>query len=205
MPPLTPVALASVSAAAKRQPSQSCDKEYLCEDDLYETAREPIDHEAFLAAWTDEAEEAANTVDTETIRLATALLLPIWSSLPANHLSVNRIVDGAGNSWLGRLVYDEHVVPLFTKLGVDRAEALPPGNLAKAIMAGSSIDLARPFSMTFKRAMVNGKHRIEIGGAPYNRLEWLKSLGYFAETIQYMTRLFVPIDDAPAILAWLTG
>ena len=175
-------------------------KEYLREEDLFESAWEPIDGATFASAWDAEAVEAANTVDTETIRLATGLLLPIWSSLPSDHLAVNRIVDGEGNSWLGRLVFDEHVVSLFTKLGIDQADAMEVGDIAKSVLSGRSVDLTRPFPLTFKRAIVNGRPRLEIGGAPYDQLDWLKSLGCFTEIIQYRTRVFVPTDTASEIL-----
>ena len=141
-----------------------------------------------------------NTATTETIRLATGLLLPIWSALPSDHLVVNRIADKAGNSWLGRLVFDEHVVQLFTKLGIDRAENLPPSDIIKSAHSGRSVDVARPFPMTIRRAMVNRNHRIEIVGAPSDQLAWLKSLGCFTEIIQYRTRVFLPVSIAADLL-----
>ena len=52
---------------------------------------------------------------------------------------------------------------------------------------------------------VNGKARVEIGGAPHGQLDWLKSLGCFTEIIQYRTRIFIPIDQAEAIIARLLG
>ena len=69
-----------------------------------------IDRATFETKWTEEVAELAGQTEVETIRLATGLLLPIWSALPSDHLAVNRIVDGQGNSWLGRLVFDQHVV-----------------------------------------------------------------------------------------------
>lgn len=180
-------------------------REYMPEVDLYESAWAPIDREAFCTKWLEEAEEAANKVDTETIRLATGLLLPIWSALPSDHLVVNRIADKAGNSWLGRLVFDEHVVQLFTKLGIGQAEALPPPNIVKSAMSGRSVDLARPFPLTIKRALVNGSPRIELVGAPPSQLAWLKSLGCFTEVIQYRTRVFLPVPSAADIVARLVA
>jgi hypothetical protein len=52
-------------------------REYLREHDLYKSAWTTIDRDTFTARWTDEAAEATQKVDTETIRLATGLLLPI--------------------------------------------------------------------------------------------------------------------------------
>ncbi len=171
-------------------------REYMREEDLFESAWTGIDRDAFSAKWVEEADEAANKVDTETIRLATGLLLPIWSALPSDHLVVNRIADKDGNSWLGRLVFDEHIVQLFTKLGIDRAENLPPTDIVKSAVSGRSVDLSRPFPMTIRRVLVNGNPRIELVGAPAQQLAWLKSIGCFTEVIQYRTRVFLPMPTA---------
>ena len=150
-------------------------REYMREQELFESAWSPIDRQLFSEKWLEEAQEAANKVDTETIRLATGLLLPIWSALPNDHLVVNRIADKEGNSWLGRLVFDDHVVQLFTKLGLDRTDNLPPTDLVKSALTGRSVDLARPFPMCIKRSLVNGSPRIELVGAAPAQLAWLKS------------------------------
>ncbi|MBN2974304.1 hypothetical protein FHR20_004321 [Sphingomonas leidyi] len=171
-------------------------REYMREQELFESAWTPIDRDAFCRKWLEEAEVAANKVDTETIRLATGLLLPIWSALPSDHLVVNRIADKAGNSWLGRLVFDEHVVQLFTRLGIDRAENMPPADIIKSASSGRSVDLTRPFPMTIKRSLVNASQRIELVGAPSQQLAWLKALGCFTEVIQYRTRIFLPMATA---------
>ena len=133
-------------------------------------------------------------------RLATGLLLPIWSALPSDHLAVNRIVDGEGRSWLGRLVFDDHVLRLFSALGIDRKETLPASAIAKAVAAGRSIDVTHPFPLTINRSIVNGSQRIELVGFPADRLAWLKAAGCFTEVIQYRTRVFVPVALAEAIL-----
>jgi hypothetical protein len=57
--------------------------------------------------------------------------------------------------------------------------------------------------MTIKRAIVNGKSRVEIIDAPVSQLPWLKSIGCFSEIIAYRTRVFVPVAEAEAILSRL--
>lgn len=175
--------------------------EYMREDDLYESSWEEVPREMFSTTWAEEAEAARQTVDSETIRLATGLLLPIWSALPSDHLAVNRIVDGGGRSWLGRLVFDDHVPQLFTRLGIDRTETLSPDAVVKAVSAGRSIDISHPFPLTIKRSIVNGSPRIELVGCPHDRLPWLKSIGCFTEVIQYRTRVFVPLPSAEIVLS----
>ncbi|MGF7205224.1 hypothetical protein GGQ82_004314 [Sphingobium olei] len=175
--------------------------EYMREDDLYESSWEEVTRDEFIAEWSQEVDAARQTVDSETIRLATGLLLPIWSALPSDHMAVNRIVDGEGGSWLGRLVFDDHVPQLFTKLGIDRSETLPPDAVVRAVTAGRSIDVSHPFPLTIKRSVVNGSPRIELVGCPHDRLVWLKSIGCFTEVIQYRTRIFVPMASAETLLA----
>ena len=180
-------------------------REFLREHDLFETAWEPCDQSVFAAAWSAEAEEAAQTVDTEIIRIATGLLLPIWSALPSDHLAVNRIVDAEGKSWLGRMVFREHVGKLVKDLGVETPAPLSPSETLRAVQAGGSIALVRPVPCELKRSRVNGSWRIEITGAPASQLAWFKSLGCFTEVIQYRTRLFVPTEKAEAIITALIG
>ncbi len=177
-----------------------CRREYLREADLLESAWDVIDQETFAAKWADEVAEAATQVDIETIRLATGLLLPIWSALPSDHLAVNRIVDQEGNSWLGRLVFEQHIVQLYTRLGIAKTDDLPVDAIARSVLSGRSVELVRPFPMTVKRSIVNGNHRVELVGVPADQLPWLKSLGCFTEIIQYRTRLFVPAAEAETVL-----
>lgn len=167
-------------------------RQYLKSADLYETAWTECSRETFERRWTAEAEEAANRLDVETIRLATGLLLPIWSALPKDHMAVNRIADADGRSWLGRIVHPEHLPTLFTTLGIDRETNLEPKEVEDAVLSGGRIQLARPFACEVRRSLVNRIQRIEIVGAPAERLPWLKSIGCFVELISYKTRVFVP-------------
>jgi len=170
-------------------------REFMREADLFESAWEPIDRASFTAQWEAEVAEAAENLDVETIRLATGLLLPIWSALPRDHLAVHRVVDKTGNSWLGRLVFDQHVVDLFTKLGISKTEDMPARSIIDAALSGRPIEIKQPFPMTIRRARVNGSERIEIEGAPASQLPWFKSLGCWTELINFKTRLFVPMTD----------
>ncbi|NJR80845.1 strawberry notch family protein [Sphingomonas corticis] len=180
-------------------------REYLAAGDLYETAWEECPRANFTAAWEEEAEAARNHVDTETVRLATGLLLPIWSALPSSHLAVTRIVDADGRSWLGRIVFPGDLHQLFGKLGLSDEQTLAPGEIAQAVENGNVIPLKRPFACEIKRARVNGLPRIEIVGAPAGQLPWLKSIGCFTEIIAYKTRVFVPVEGAAETIGRLLG
>src|SRR3546814_19369470 len=61
--------------------------DYMRSADLFESSWEEIDRASFIALWTQEAETLRQKVDTETLRLATGLLLPIWSALPRDRKS----------------------------------------------------------------------------------------------------------------------
>lgn len=187
-------------AIARVELQRPCRREYLREEEFAESAWEEVDEDAFAAKWADEVTEASQQLETETIRLATGLLLPIWSALPSDHLAVNRVVDKDGNSWLGRLVFDQHVVDLFTKLGLARSDDMPVGAIASSVLSGRTVQVQRPFAMTFRRSIVNGKQRVEILDAPAAQLPWLKGLGCFTEIIQYRTRVFVPGNGAEEII-----
>jgi hypothetical protein len=179
--------------------------EHMLASDLGESAWETTNVATFDRLWAEEVEAALAALDTETIQLATGLLLPIWSALPSDHLTVNRIADNDGHSWLGRLVFDADVVKLFTKLGIEQADNLPADKIAAAALRGEPVTLVRPFDMTLARRRVNGELRLELSGAPADRLTWLKSLGCFTEIIQYRTRVFVPRDTAEVVIAALVA
>ncbi|MGE8136295.1 strawberry notch-like NTP hydrolase domain-containing protein [Novosphingobium subterraneum] len=179
--------------------------EYILAGRLDETAWEPVAQTKFSALW--EAEYAAdeNQLVTETVFLATGLLLPIWGALPKEDLTVNRIVDKSGASWLGRHVHDLYVDATLEKLGVSRKAQTDPAKIAQAILGGGTWKAPHPLNFTVRTSRVNGARRIEIVGAEAARIPELKAMGCFTEIIAYKTRVFVPTDKAEAILQAMTG
>lgn len=175
--------------------------EYKILDELTESAWEPVDRDAFEKLWEAEATEAAAQMVKETIHLAAGLLLPIWSSLPSDYLSVRRVVDAAGNSWLGRIVHESDVPALLKKFDVSSTfQVTPEGVLAALNQKGSTV-VERPWPMTIRKSVVNKETRIELIGVPYDQLSWLKSFGCFTEVIAYKTRTFVPLWRAQEIVS----
>src|SRR3546814_16042910 len=69
--------------------------DYMRSADLFESSWAEIDRASFIALWTQAAETLRQKVDTETLRLATGLLLPIWSALPSHPLDSGREVRRA--------------------------------------------------------------------------------------------------------------
>lgn len=177
--------------------------EFILERNLAESAWETITQSEFDAAWQVEFEEDANDLVSDTLYLATGLLLPIWGALPKEDLSVMRILDETGNGWLGRRIPDIYVEGVLDRLGVRERVAVAPDKIAQAILAGRSYALKHPLNATIKTARVNGQKRLEIAGLEAAQLPHLKAMGCFTEIIAYKTRVFIPLDAAPEILAQL--
>ena len=179
--------------------------EYLRADRLDESAWEPVTKSRFSALWDEEYAADESQLVTETVYLATGLLLPIWGALPKEDLTVNRIVDKSGASWLGRHVHDLYVDVTLEKLGVARKAQTDPAKIAAAILGGGTWKAPHPLNFTIRTARVNGSRRIEIVDAEAARIPELKAKGCFTEIIAYKTRVFVPLDKADKILASLLG
>ncbi|WP_019054316.1 strawberry notch family protein [Sphingobium xenophagum] len=179
--------------------------EYLRADRLDESAWEPVPKASFSALWEEEYAADESQLVTETVYLATGLLLPIWGALPKEDLTVNRIVDKSGSSWLGRHVHDLYVDATLEKLGVARKVPTDPAKIAAAVMGGGTWKAPHPLNLTVRTSRVNGSRRIEIVDAEAARIPELKAKGCFTEIIAYKTRVFVPLDGAEAIIASIAG
>ena len=177
--------------------------EFILERNLAESAWEDLAESNFDAAWQAEYKEDANGLVADTLYLATGLLLPVWGALPKEDLSVMRILDEAGNGWLGRRIPEIYVERVLDKLGVSDRVAIAPDKLAQAILAGRSYTVKHPLNATIKTSRVNGHKRLEIAGVEAAQLPGLKAMGCFTEIIAYKTRVFVPLDAASSILARL--
>lgn len=180
-------------------------REHVAAERFAETSWTEADPQAFERAWQDEMDEALASTSTETLYLATGLLLPIWNVLPDDHVQVLRIVNQGGRSLLGREVPALALPELGRRLGLDLDRALDPKLLASAVLdTGRSCPLPGLAGLTLKRALVGGERRLELTGFEPRRLAEYKALGCFAEIIRYQTRLFVPLERANVILAALT-
>lgn len=163
-----------------------------------------VDRETFASLWREEARQALEQVDIETVHIATGLLLPVWNRLPEDDVRVWRIVDEAsGQTRLGRIISAEMLAETAASFNLADAVKLSPSEMiaAAAGIDGATID-GLPDARLI-RVRVNGQPRLEIRNFPVDRLEWLKSLGALTEIISYRTRLFLPPDEAERILTEL--
>lgn len=178
-------------------------REYHHFDDLAESAWEEAPRRTFEKLWQSEVAELAERLTTETVYLATGLLLPIWSSLPIDYLEVRRIVDEEGRSWLGRMVHELDVAKLLEKFDIASNVELSSDMIIKALGEGRTIPIKQPFEATIKCSRVAGEQRYEIVGAPVEQLPSLKSIGCFTEIISFRTRVFIPIEAASSVISAL--
>jgi hypothetical protein len=176
-------------------------REYHHFDDLAESAWEEAPRRSFDQLWQSEVAELAERLTTETVYLATGLLLPIWSSLPVDYLEVRRIVDEEGGSWLGRMVHELDVAKLLEKFDIASTVELTPETIMKALGEGRTIPIKQPFEVTIKCSRVAGEQRYEIVGAPVDQLPRLKSIGCFTEIIAFRTRVFIPTATASSVIS----
>jgi hypothetical protein len=179
------------------RPSRS---DYMHASAYAESAWQPIDRDRFLALWADEYERENGQLISETVYLATGLLLPVWGALPKESMAVVRIVDAAGTSWLGRQIHDLYVGDTLEKLGVERSAEVNVSAVIDAILDGASYTAPHPKNFTIRTNRVNGARRIEVVGAPAAAIPGLKALGCFTEIIAFRTRVFVPSQNARDVL-----
>lgn len=176
-------------------------RDYLGRDQYDESNWTLVERPVFEAAWTAEAEEIGATLDTDTLYMATGLLLPIWNKLPDDDCRVLRIIDASGTSILGRAVPASALGELSRKLGLDIPVALTPEESVRLATQSHASQPIAGTAMSLKRALVAGTRRLELIGWEPARLPEYKAHGCFTDIIRYQTRLFVPIDRATEVVA----
>ncbi len=178
---------------------------HLAAEQLAESSWEAIEQPEFERLWQAEVDEATASCKRERLHLATGLLLPVWDKLPSDYVRVSRIAAKDGSSLLGREVPVHSVPDLCRTLGLEEASVLSAEDIVQAVVrSGRPMEVRGREALTLKRSLVNGAQRLELAGWSAARLDWYKAQGCFTEIIRYQTRLFVPTDQANAILARLT-
>jgi predicted RNA methylase len=168
-----------------------------------ESAWAPAEPEVWRAAWEAEI-AAAEPWRTRELILATGLLLPVWSRLPAKGAQVRRLKAPDGRRWLGRVLDPAQVTSLKVALGVTSlAEAWSDGAavLEETLERGVHLGLAN--GLWLRRARVMDRWRLEVVGGAGDRAA-LVALGCFTEIIAYTLRVFVPVDR-PDVAAAVLG
>jgi hypothetical protein len=180
-------------------------RDYLGHEQFEESRWEPTPLDLFRRAWSTEVEEIETARHKETLYLATGLLLPIWDKLPDGQCEVLRIVDKTGASVLGRAVPPGELEAFGRKLSLDMDVQLAPSELVRLVQQSGKAQPVGRSGLSLKRALVGNTVRLELVDWVRARLPEYKALGCFTEIIRYQTRLFLPVDRAPEILARLAG
>src|SRR5690606_14787872 len=127
--------------------------------------------------------------------------LPVWKRLPGDHVRVTRIAARAGRSLIGREMSADDIVGVVQAFGIGSISGPSAAELAELVLAtGKPQPLASHDALIVKRSLVGRQQRIELTGFAAGRLDWYKAKGCFTEIIRYRTRLFVPVDQASAVL-----
>jgi hypothetical protein len=119
---------------------------------LDESAWEPVSKAEFSALWEEEYAADESQLVTETVFLATGLLLPIWGALPKEDLTVNRIVDKSGASGSAGMSTTSMSMRR-SRSSASRARHRPiPPRSPQAILGGGTWKAPHPLNFTSARA-----------------------------------------------------
>ncbi len=179
-------------------------RSWITADELAESHWDDCERSVFEEAWQGEASDLAARPYTERFYLATGRLLPIWNLL-GDEAQVRRLVTQDGRSLLGRIVPAEGVNMLLDKLGLGDRIVLSPEQLVEAALGGKVVPIDALSGASIKRSRVNGEQRLEVLGFDPRALASWKAKGCFTEIIAYQTRLFMPLGNAPEIVAKLAA
>lgn len=139
--------------------------------------------------WRDEFDNIPE-FSSSTVHLASGLLLPIWKHMPKNSPRVRRIKADDGLSYLGRILEDQDLEVLLTKMGISSDRAMPTtaGEIARILTSNGRVKLTS--GLTIKKSKIMDRDRIEIIG---ERSEYptLRMMGVMIEVMAGTPRLFL--------------
>lgn len=154
---------------------------------------EEVGDKMFEKLWQEEV-AAVPEFSTSKITLICGLLLPIWDRLPADNMRIYRLQTDSGERAIGRLVTQDQLINVYSRLGLDCEFTMEPEDIIKAVMdQRNSLTLITGSSL--RRSLVMGQPRLELVYENPSALSEFKSMGCFTEMIQWKTRLFVPLND----------
>jgi len=169
---------------------------------LEETSWEEVDEQAFVLAWNTEV-AAVPEFSTSTMHIVSGLLLPIWKLLPQDFCRVRRLQTDDGERIVGRVIAPDRLTGLCRNFGIDQTMVISPDQAWASLVDGSSI-IGLAGDMTLRRVRVMNDYRAELTGFTDGMRDWLRSIGLFAEMINWKLRFFVPVtDQGPEILSKL--
>lgn len=169
---------------------------------LEETSWEEADEKVFSDSWDAEV-AAVPEFSTSTMHIVSGLLLPIWKLLPQDFCRVRRLQTDDGQRIVGRVIAPDRLAGLCRNFRIDQTMVISPDQAWASLADGSSI-VGLAGDMTLRRVRVMNDYRVELIGFTDGMRDWLRSIGLFAEMINWKLRFFVPVtDQGPEILSKL--
>ena len=150
-----------------------------------------VSEASFAIAWAAETGSLLKT-ETQKFYMVTGLLLPIWTSLPQEHVMVRRLQTDDGRQLLGRILRSEQLSGVMKKLGVTHKTSMTTDNVQSAILERGAVAMLVG-GLELRRVRVHGEKRIEIFGADDAQKSRLKRLGCLGEIANYRFALYAPI------------
>ena len=147
------------------------------------------DRESFRTAWQAELHDVPEFSES-TIHVVAGLLLPIWKRLPGESTRVYRLQTDTGERVIGRKVSATWVANV---LAADAPKLAPDAAFAALMDGRTVLDLVE--GLQLRRALVMGRHRIELSGFNDTMRDRLRTYGLFSEIISWKLRMFVPTDE----------
>jgi hypothetical protein len=161
-----------------------------------------ISLERFQSLWQAEVSQAPEYT-TKTFYLIAGLLLPIWNRLDSDNLRVWSLTADSGERLLGRLVEAESIQAVYQQFAIDAQVQLNPSEIVTAVLERRAVLPLNRWWLRSSRVM--GQRRLELTHFQPGEVDWLKAAGCFSELISWQLRLFIPLNQAAAVIAKLTG
>jgi P-loop containing NTP hydrolase pore-1/C-terminal domain on Strawberry notch homologue len=156
----------------------------------------------FWRQWQKEIDDAPE-YNIERLYLICGLLLPIWEQLPDENPEVFRLQTTDGQTLLGRAVSKNAINKLYEDFGINSIK-LEPVDILNLVWELGEVGTVGQW--TIQKKTYKGEDRIEVLNVDgKDKMEWLKSFGCFTEMItpEWKTRVFIPIDNALAVITEL--
>jgi hypothetical protein len=147
-----------------------------------------VDPDEFAAAWGHQLAQIPPYKESD-LHIVTGLLLPIWTQLDTNSLSVYRLQTDDGERIIGRVVSPAWVAKA---VALDRP-VLEPASAWSAILDAGTI-LQLDGRLEVRRVRLMNDYRIELTGFTDSMRESLKAIGLVSEIISWKLRLFIPTN-----------
>ena len=161
-----------------------------------------ISPQRFQILWSAEV-SAAPKYTTKTFYLITGLLLPIWKRLDEENLRVWSLTTDEGERLLGRLVEAENIEAIYHQFGLDEPVQLSPQELISAVLDRKTVMPLKHWWL--RSSLIMNQRRLELTHFSPSEVDWLKTKGCFSEMINWKLRLFIPLNQASAVIEQLNS